>query len=214
MGKKFRNFVVIVVTVGIAYYLWKEREKVQEQEAFEPYVEPAVDVISVEEDLQEEAAEPELEPEEEFEPALVAPTLIEEEEAVELVAVPSLSDETPAEGEDPVPDDAEDEAEIPEDEFEEPEPEFDDPEEEEDEEELLPQADEPGPIEDAESAKEPTWVKPVDGECPEGYPVKARFATGHFHVPGDRGYDKIVPDCCYPTPEDAEADGFTPSRWA
>jgi hypothetical protein len=67
---------------------------------------------------------------------------------------------------------------------------------------------------DAHDETTPKWVRPVNGECPEGFPIKARFATGHFHAPGDRGYDKITPDCCYPTVEDAERDGFTPSRWA
>lgn len=65
-----------------------------------------------------------------------------------------------------------------------------------------------------EEPKEPTWVRPTDGQCPEGFPIKARFATGHFHAPGDRGYEKITPDCCYPDIESAKADGFTESRWA
>jgi hypothetical protein len=68
---------------------------------------------------------------------------------------------------------------------------------------------EPSPREDVK-----TWVAPVDGECPDGYPIKARFSTGRFHVPGDRGYEKINADCCYATIEDAEADGFTHSRWS
>jgi hypothetical protein len=81
-------------------------------------------------------------------------------------------------------------------------------------EDTLPEADEPGVPAPVEPETPQAWVQPVDGECPEGFPVKARYATGHFHEPGDRGYDKIIPDCCYPTKEAAEADGFTASRWS
>jgi hypothetical protein len=54
----------------------------------------------------------------------------------------------------------------------------------------------------------PAWVAPVDGGCPEGYPVKANSSSGIFHVPGGRSYARTKPERCYATPEDAEADGF------
>lgn len=53
-----------------------------------------------------------------------------------------------------------------------------------------------------------TWVEPVDGECPPGFPVKLNLDSGIFHVPGGRSYARTRPERCYATPEDAEADGF------
>jgi hypothetical protein len=53
----------------------------------------------------------------------------------------------------------------------------------------------------------PAWVVPVDGECPDGYPVKAK-KSGVFRVPGSPGYEASNPDRCYPTAEAAEADGL------
>ncbi len=58
----------------------------------------------------------------------------------------------------------------------------------------------------------PLWIHPVDGRCPEGHPIKARFSTGHYHRPDDPGYSKVVPDSCYATEADAEADGFSGTR--
>lgn len=57
------------------------------------------------------------------------------------------------------------------------------------------------------------WMQPIDGKCPPTHLLKARFATGKYHRPGDRAYDKIVPDCCYATEEEAKADGFSHARW-
>ncbi len=59
----------------------------------------------------------------------------------------------------------------------------------------------------------PTWRRPVNGNCPEGYPVKAKYATGRYHLPEDRGYERIRPDCCYATTDEAEQDGFKHSFW-
>lgn len=53
-----------------------------------------------------------------------------------------------------------------------------------------------------------TWVEPVDGECPDGYPIKANDNSGIFHVPGGRFYDRTVPERCYAVAADAEADGY------
>lgn len=55
---------------------------------------------------------------------------------------------------------------------------------------------------------EATWVEPVDGACPEGYPIKANDNSGIFHVPGGRFYDRTVPERCYADAADAEADGY------
>lgn len=52
------------------------------------------------------------------------------------------------------------------------------------------------------------WVPPVDGACPAGYAVKANDNSGIFHLPGGRFYDRTVPERCYATAEDAEADGY------
>lgn len=53
-----------------------------------------------------------------------------------------------------------------------------------------------------------TWVAPVDGACPDGYPIKANDNSGIFHVPGGRFYDRTVPERCYADAADAEADGY------
>jgi micrococcal nuclease len=226
-----RNGFLLVVGLGAAYYLWKQLDNAQNQadpferqresvidvtvdpeplETIEPQLEPALVVPEpeagevraeadfdefearlqeLEASLQENSPEPEPEPE---------PASTSAESSGDLLEMPSsepldeepLDEETTVEAEegDPTPDPPTDE--------------------------LLPQADEPGMPTLDEPTKPPAWVQPVDGRCPEGYPIKARFATGHFHEPGDRGYDKIVPDCCYAAIEDAEADGFTPSRWS
>lgn len=52
------------------------------------------------------------------------------------------------------------------------------------------------------------WVAPVDGACPEGYPIKANDNSGIFHVPGGRFYERTVPERCYADAADAEADGY------
>ena len=53
-----------------------------------------------------------------------------------------------------------------------------------------------------------TWVAPVDGKCPDGYPIKANDNSGIFHVPGGRFYERTVPERCYADAHDAEADGY------
>ena len=56
--------------------------------------------------------------------------------------------------------------------------------------------------------RRPTWVPPVDGQCPDGYPIKANDNSGIFHVPGGRFYERTVPERCYADAHDAEADGY------
>ena len=59
-----------------------------------------------------------------------------------------------------------------------------------------------------EPVGEQRWVAPVDGACPDGYPIKANDNSRIFHVPGGRFYARTVPERCYATAEDAAADGY------
>jgi hypothetical protein len=60
---------------------------------------------------------------------------------------------------------------------------------------------------------EPTtrWVPAVDGTCPPGYPVKVS-RTGIVHVPGGLSYLRTVPERCYATAAEAEADGYRAAK--
>jgi hypothetical protein len=58
----------------------------------------------------------------------------------------------------------------------------------------------------------PRWVAPVDGACPDGFPVKANDDSGIFHVPGGRFYERTVPERCYAHAEDAVADGYRAAK--
>lgn len=68
----------------------------------------------------------------------------------------------------------------------------------------------PAPMAPVETA--PGGREPVDGRCPDGYPVKVNTKSGIFHVPGGRFYDRTVPDRCYPDASSAEADGYRASK--
>ena len=58
----------------------------------------------------------------------------------------------------------------------------------------------------------PTWREPgADGGCPAGYPVKVA-ASGIFHVPGGRSYDRTTPVRCYLDAASAEADGYRQAK--
>ena len=67
----------------------------------------------------------------------------------------------------------------------------------------------PGPV---PPARPPVAVDPVDGGCPPGYPVKGKRNSGIYHVPGGLSYARTVPDRCYATPADAEADGLRAAK--
>jgi hypothetical protein len=56
------------------------------------------------------------------------------------------------------------------------------------------------------------WAEPVDGGCPDGYPIKANTSSKIFHVPGGRSYARTVPERCYATADDAEADGYRAAK--
>ena len=61
-------------------------------------------------------------------------------------------------------------------------------------------------------ADAPRWVVPVNGDCPDGYPVKANDNSGIYHVPGGRFYDRTVAERCYANADDALADGYRPAK--
>src|SRR6266511_3963626 len=56
------------------------------------------------------------------------------------------------------------------------------------------------------------WLAPVDGQCPDGYPIKANTQSGIFHVPGGRSYDRTTPERCYASAEAAMADGYRQAK--
>jgi hypothetical protein len=57
------------------------------------------------------------------------------------------------------------------------------------------------------------WVDAADdGGCPVDHPVKAKLASGIFHVPGGANYGRTIADRCYRSPEAAEADGLRASK--
>ena len=51
------------------------------------------------------------------------------------------------------------------------------------------------------------WRAPVDGACPDGYPIKVA-KSGIYHVPGGRSYERTAAARCYASVADAEADGY------
>ncbi len=57
-----------------------------------------------------------------------------------------------------------------------------------------------------------TWVEPVDGACPDGFPIKANDNSGIYHVPGGRFYVRTAPERCYVDTEAAEADGYRAAK--
>ena len=62
-------------------------------------------------------------------------------------------------------------------------------------------------------ADDSPWVEPAQsGACPAHYPVKAKLASGIFHVPGGANYSRTQPDRCYLSAEAAEADGLRQSK--
>jgi hypothetical protein len=77
----------------------------------------------------------------------------------------------------------------------------------------------PGAVAEGTPARAPVatapaapWVAPVDGACPEGYPIKANDNSGIYHAPGGRFYERTRPERCYATAEAAEADGYRRSK--
>ena len=56
------------------------------------------------------------------------------------------------------------------------------------------------------------WVEPAGGACPTSHPVKAKLASGIFHVPGGMNYHRTNPDRCYLDTHAAEHDGLRPAK--
>jgi hypothetical protein len=52
----------------------------------------------------------------------------------------------------------------------------------------------------------------ADGACPVTHPVKAKLASGIYHLPGGGNYERTKPDRCYSTADAAEADGLRPAK--
>ena len=64
---------------------------------------------------------------------------------------------------------------------------------------------------DAEPAGQ-RWKPPVNGDCPDGYPLKANDNSRIFHSPGGRFYARTVAERCYANADDAIADGYHPAK--
>ena len=57
------------------------------------------------------------------------------------------------------------------------------------------------------------WVDPSEsGACPAHHPVKAKLASGIFHVPGGANYARTQADRCYVSSGAAETDGLRAAR--
>ena len=52
----------------------------------------------------------------------------------------------------------------------------------------------------------------ADGSCPLTHPVKAKLASGIYHLPGGGNYERTKPDRCYADPDAAEADGLRAAK--
>jgi hypothetical protein len=77
---------------------------------------------------------------------------------------------------------------------------------------LEPDGGGPAPA-DPFGSTDPAWVLPeADGSCPIGFAVKAKLASGIFHVPGATNYDRTRPDRCYSSAAAAELDGLRPPK--
>ena len=62
------------------------------------------------------------------------------------------------------------------------------------------------------AAAAPRWVAPINGGCPDGYPVKANDNSRIYHVPGGRFYERTAAERCYANADDALADGYRPAK--
>jgi hypothetical protein len=57
------------------------------------------------------------------------------------------------------------------------------------------------------------WSDPHDdGSCPVTHPVKAKLASGVFHLPGMANYERTKADRCYPDAVAAEADDLRQAK--
>jgi hypothetical protein len=68
------------------------------------------------------------------------------------------------------------------------------------------------PVAPTRAAAIAPWVDPDGGACPATHPVKAKLASGIFHVPGGSNYDRTQADRCYVNAEAATRDGLRASK--
>ena len=64
----------------------------------------------------------------------------------------------------------------------------------------------------SDSAAATDSIDPIDGACPDGFPIKAKLKSGIFHAPGMQNYDRTTPDRCYRSAAAAEAQGLRPAK--
>ena len=48
----------------------------------------------------------------------------------------------------------------------------------------------------------------ADGSCPATHPVKAKLASGIYHVPGGGNYERTKPDRCYVDADDGRGSAI------
>lgn len=72
----------------------------------------------------------------------------------------------------------------------------------------------PQPSSPAEPPSAPAhaWVEPDGAACPATHPVKAKLASGIFHLPGMTAYERTTADRCYRDEAAAEADGLRKAK--
>jgi hypothetical protein len=75
-----------------------------------------------------------------------------------------------------------------------------------------PQAPTPAATAPTRAAAIEPWVDADGGVCPATHPVKAKLASGIFHVPGGSNYDRTHADRCYVNAEAATRDGLRASK--
>ena len=76
----------------------------------------------------------------------------------------------------------------------------------------FPYPPEPHATSTAPTPETPVWVDADGGVCPSTHPVKAKLASGIFHVPGGASYERTKADRCYPSADAAEADGLRAAK--
>jgi hypothetical protein len=64
----------------------------------------------------------------------------------------------------------------------------------------------------APPAPQPPWVPPGPDGCPSTHQVKAKLSSMIYHLPGMAFYARTVPDRCYASADEAEADGFARAK--
>ena len=71
----------------------------------------------------------------------------------------------------------------------------------------------PVPAANPRSTPTSPWIEAADdGTCPAQYPVKAKLASGIYHLPGGANYARTQADRCYRSAAAAEAAGLRASK--